>query len=730
MTNPKEDPIQIGATTSNLNWSDPTGLIWRTVNNDSYQYLSQKEIRSFLYVGFEWEHDLIYIGKAWVDQGKPSAWQGLGTFRPKDKHDYRLPNFHTKDKTYTSSKTGMVLCTCEADQENSYQLAWVQTGLDDPELENLLEHAFCVNSKNSYSYVVRAYCNNHGPLDENTPSSDFPPNHGYTIGVMNSWHDQDSTGFKRIEIPWGDHTVSVSRFEILLLKKAGKPKGNQPSNALRWQLVNAARASYTNKNFNEHLRNAEIRNLTFFNGCPTNAAEGVQEFNRYSVDYIKTSEEFPYPQKSQVDKALTYLNTAFVAELDTMNDSVVLVSIRGTNNTYPEDWFIDFMADQTTFKDKNGKDHGQVHEGFYYAASSLFPRVFEHLNKLVSFQSLKVIVTGHSKGGAMACVLALMLRENLGHDFHIKVVTFGAPKFADKKLMHYYEKQLPDTTCYAFGNDIVPLLPLDRKASGAVRKALHIPADGEEPKLEVAAPVEGSVASFGKKALAILILSPLIVKEGNIRVQGFPTQCTEDQILNFKSYLNDLNTLMATPASGATAIDQIQTGLQLVAPAIENKMPPYLHLLLEGIDTKDPNVISEGTMLILSILCVASDSVREFFEKYRAPNKNNIRFFGSKGENYEDGLVRTMRRFVQHVPSFAVTTGTDATNPYVYTQNLDYLVENDNGELESYSNIDGHIFHREIVEKVQNEKFGDWLTAIFDDHSAYWKVLSPFRGMS
>lgn len=110
---------------------------------------------------------------------------------------------------------------------------------------------------------------------------------------------------------------------------------------------------------------------------------------------------------------------AFIAH----HDSLILLSIRGTASG--ADALRDMDAHQVPFKEGSGK----VHNGFYGSAVVAYDFAVRYLEKFYNGQ--KLIITGHSLGGAIALLVAEMLR-NRSEGYDIVVYTYGAPRAGDE----------------------------------------------------------------------------------------------------------------------------------------------------------------------------------------------------------------------------------------------------------------------------------------------------------
>lgn len=119
----------------------------------------------------------------------------------------------------------------------------------------------------------------------------------------------------------------------------------------------------------------------------------------------------------------------------THHDEVVLISVRGTAE--PMDFLRDTDAEQVHFEEGVGK----AHKGFYEAYKAMSEFVQTYLQQFHINQ--KVIICGHSLGGAIATLLAEALRRS-PKKYDILLYTYGSPRAGDadfvagaKELAHH-----------------------------------------------------------------------------------------------------------------------------------------------------------------------------------------------------------------------------------------------------------------------------------------------------
>ncbi|GFP81922.1 lipase [Phtheirospermum japonicum] len=140
--------------------------------------------------------------------------------------------------------------------------------------------------------------------------------------------------------------------------------------------------------------------------------------------------------------------------------NAIVIAFRGTQERSIQNWVEDLYWKQLDI-DYPGVDGAMVHHGFYtaYHNTSLRPGVLNAVQKAKEiYGDIKIMVTGHSMGGAMAAICGLDLRLSLGEK-NVQVMTFGQPRIGNAAFATYFNKIVPDTIRVTNDHDIVPHLP-------------------------------------------------------------------------------------------------------------------------------------------------------------------------------------------------------------------------------------------------------------------------------
>ncbi|MFJ2318660.1 lipase family protein [Pseudomonas sp. NPDC087817] len=106
----------------------------------------------------------------------------------------------------------------------------------------------------------------------------------------------------------------------------------------------------------------------------------------------------------------------------THHDEIILVSIRGTLE------FVDFLRDGDAEQTPVKVGVGKAHQGFYKAYEAINTFIQTYLTKF--YVNQKIIICGHSLGGAIATLLAEALRND-EKTYDILLYTYGSPRAGD-----------------------------------------------------------------------------------------------------------------------------------------------------------------------------------------------------------------------------------------------------------------------------------------------------------
>ncbi|KAK9076134.1 hypothetical protein SSX86_004467 [Deinandra increscens subsp. villosa] len=123
-------------------------------------------------------------------------------------------------------------------------------------------------------------------------------------------------------------------------------------------------------------------------------------------------------------------------------------------------WIENLFWKQLDF-DYPGCTDGKVHHGFFSAYNNTILRsgILDGVSRAKeAYGNLKIMVTGHSMGGAMAAFCGLDLALIYGTK-NVQVTTFGQPRIGNAAFTSYYSKFVPNTFRVTHAHDIVPHLP-------------------------------------------------------------------------------------------------------------------------------------------------------------------------------------------------------------------------------------------------------------------------------
>lgn len=121
------------------------------------------------------------------------------------------------------------------------------------------------------------------------------------------------------------------------------------------------------------------------------------------------------------------LNATDTQAFITHTQDQILVAIRGTS-----EFLADALRDADVLQVEFNEGEGRVHRGFYEAALRAHSFVVGYMSKFYTNQ--QIVICGHSLGGAVALLLAEMLRR-ARDGIDIQLYTYGAPRAGDTTFM-------------------------------------------------------------------------------------------------------------------------------------------------------------------------------------------------------------------------------------------------------------------------------------------------------
>ncbi|MEM1295189.1 MAG: lipase family protein [Verrucomicrobiota bacterium] len=151
----------------------------------------------------------------------------------------------------------------------------------------------------------------------------------------------------------------------------------------------------------------------------------------------------------------------------------LILVIRGSKGK--EDWKLNLQAKQRrVWFDVPGK----VHKGFWRALKHIWEPVVVPLMAAAGGSRKKVIICGHSLGGAIATLVAARIAKKFGLEALASVYTYGQPRVGNAKFASYVNEQFKGRF-HRFVNDrdvvaMIPPAPLYRH----VGELYHFDSDG------------------------------------------------------------------------------------------------------------------------------------------------------------------------------------------------------------------------------------------------------------
>lgn len=140
------------------------------------------------------------------------------------------------------------------------------------------------------------------------------------------------------------------------------------------------------------------------------------------------------------------------------NNGIMYIVFRGSDGL--RDWFDNFKFWMKNIRRirpyGNLSTKIRVHTGFYNQYILVRHMIHSFIKHYSDFN--KIIVTGHSLGGALATHCSVDLQYNFsGED--IACITFGSPRIGNKYFVESYNRRVQNSYRFVFEHDIVTFVP-------------------------------------------------------------------------------------------------------------------------------------------------------------------------------------------------------------------------------------------------------------------------------
>jgi len=176
-----------------------------------------------------------------------------------------------------------------------------------------------------------------------------------------------------------------------------------------------------------------------------------------------------------VDGPFQYVNKKTDAEWggESLDDDTLLLSFQGSLSVI--DWIYNFMTKKVPYKGANKSF--KVHRGFLKKYKSIRDDVLDYVKNA---NPKKIIVSGHSQGGAMA---SLALEDLEFHGYQaVRGIVFGCPRVFSKTTEEY---RFYNLLRVENGNDIVTKFPMKWQGYRHFGKGLLIGSKKENFKISI-----------------------------------------------------------------------------------------------------------------------------------------------------------------------------------------------------------------------------------------------------
>lgn len=130
----------------------------------------------------------------------------------------------------------------------------------------------------------------------------------------------------------------------------------------------------------------------------------------------------------------------------------VIIAVRGNDSLRD----VVFDAKVCSVPVRGGAEGCEVHAGFEMQAERLYDQMRDCVTEMLQGAPDKdLIVTGHSGGGAIGGVLAMMFKDSVPN-LRVSYAGFGSPGFANKKFRADFLARMDSAVTFRYCNDPIP----------------------------------------------------------------------------------------------------------------------------------------------------------------------------------------------------------------------------------------------------------------------------------
>ena len=286
-------------------------------------------------------------------------------------------------------------------------------------------------------------------------SSDISGATFWRLSEKGEWIDKE-------EINFVNHHFETEKFKILYPLEILKINLTQDI-FLEWDIKFKAniRNLYTKIEFQKGFSYREALHLANLSSLVYEKKDTIYEILDKYYDYkdYKFYSHAPFDKNSKFENILNlirYFDEKFepvdlqflrLSKYDSSNQHVIIFVFRGS--AVMQDWLINFKIKKEDFLESSTE--GDVHQGFNSEFEAFVDiikndKIFKLKDEICKINEInkntKILLAGHSKGGAIATLVGCYLIKLGINKDNLEIYTFGAPPVGDKDFAQRYNNKV------------------------------------------------------------------------------------------------------------------------------------------------------------------------------------------------------------------------------------------------------------------------------------------------